>query len=206
MRRLPAAIVSEGEEFMRRTMVLLSASLFTLAASAASAQNATPHNLILFVPDGLRALNVTPETAPAMAAYPRQGRQLQEPAFAVSDLHHGERLGDGDRPLSRRYRRLQQHDLYRLIRSAPAGDTVVPFLENDAVLGDVDEHFKGDYLNEETILKMAREKGYQHRRDRQARPDPDLRSHRPRQEHDRDRRLHRRQDRRSAVGRESRTR
>ena len=40
---------------MRRATLLLSASLFTLAASAASAQNATPHNLILFVPDGLRS-------------------------------------------------------------------------------------------------------------------------------------------------------
>ena len=56
----------------------------------------------------------------------------------------------------------------------PAGDTVVPFIENDAVLGDVDEHFKGDYLNEETILKMAREQGLQHRGDRQGRSDPDL--------------------------------
>src|SRR5260370_39402292 len=44
--------------------------------------------------------------------------------------------------------------------SAPAGDTVVPFLENDAVLGDIDEHFSGNYLNEDTILKMARAKGF----------------------------------------------
>ena len=44
-----------GETVMRRTILLLSASLFTLAAAGASAQNATPHNLILFVPDGLRA-------------------------------------------------------------------------------------------------------------------------------------------------------
>ena len=27
------------------------------------------------------------------------------------------------------------------------------------MLGDVDEHFAGDYLNEETILKAAREAG-----------------------------------------------
>ena len=41
---------------MRRVLVLLSASVLTLATSAAFAQNnATPHNLILFVPDGLRA-------------------------------------------------------------------------------------------------------------------------------------------------------
>ena len=43
--------------------------------------------------------------------------------------------------------------------SVPAGDPVVPFIENDAVLGDIDEHIKGDYLNEEPILKMARDKG-----------------------------------------------
>src|SRR5207248_2043595 len=60
-------IALHGEIVMRRATLLLSASLFTLAASAASAQNATPHNLILFVPDGLRALKVTPQTAPAMA-------------------------------------------------------------------------------------------------------------------------------------------
>ena len=43
----------------------------------------------------------------------RQGRQFQELALAVSDLHHGERLGDGQRPLPRRYRHLQQHHLHR---------------------------------------------------------------------------------------------
>ena len=42
----------------------------------------------------------------------------------------------------------------------PADGTVTPFLESDPVLRDVDEHFGGDYLNEETVLKMARAKGY----------------------------------------------
>jgi arylsulfatase A-like enzyme len=40
-----------------------------------------------------------------------------------------------------------------------AGDSLTPFLESDPVLGDVDEHFSGDYLNQETILKAAREAG-----------------------------------------------
>ena len=61
---------------------------------------------------------------------------------------------------------------------APAS-SVTPFLESDPVLGDVDEHFAGNYLDEATILKLARDKGYTHRRGRQARPDADLRSHRP---------------------------
>jgi hypothetical protein len=50
--------------------------------------------------------------------------------------------------------------IYTAFTSVPAGDTVVPFIENDAVLGDIDEHFSGDYLNEETILKMARAQGF----------------------------------------------
>src|SRR6202011_1306193 len=32
--------------------------------------------------------------------------------------------------------------------------------ENDAVIGDIDEHFGGNYLNEDTILKLARAQGY----------------------------------------------
>src|SRR4029077_16449924 len=36
-----------------------------------------------------------------------------------------------------------------------AGGSVTPFIENDAVLGDIDEHFAGDYLNEQTVLKVA---------------------------------------------------
>jgi hypothetical protein len=40
---------------MRRSLVSLSAGLTLLFTGAASAQNGTPHNMILFIPDGLRA-------------------------------------------------------------------------------------------------------------------------------------------------------
>ena len=103
---------------MRRSLVLLSAGLTVLSAGLstgpASAENNTPRNLILFIPDGLRALKVTPGDRPRNGRDPRQGRQFQELAFAVPDLHHGQRLGDVDRPLSRRYRRVLQHDLDQL--------------------------------------------------------------------------------------------
>jgi Type I phosphodiesterase / nucleotide pyrophosphatase len=144
---------------MRRAAVLLSASLFTLAASAASADNAEPHNLILFVPDGLRALKVTPETAPAMAEVRDKGVNFKNPhsifpTFTMANssaMATGHFLGDSG---------TFSNTIYTGYSSAPAGDTVVPFLENDAVLGDVDEHFNGNYLNEETILKMARTQGF----------------------------------------------
>src|ERR1700759_3100465 len=155
----PAAISFHRETIMRRASLLLSASLFTLAATAASAPHATPHNLILFVPDGLRALKVTPESAPAMAAVRDKGVNFKNshslfPTFTMANgsaMATGHYLGDTG---------TFSNTIFTGFAPAPAGDTVVPFIENDAVLGDVDEHFAGDYLNEETILKMARAKEF----------------------------------------------
>jgi hypothetical protein len=151
--------VHSEEIVMRRAMLLLSASLFTLAATNASAQNSTPHNLILFVPDGLRGLIVTPQSAPAMAAVRDMGVNFKNshslfPTFTMANasaLSTGHYLGDTG---------TFSNTIYTAFSSAPAGDTVVPFIENDAVLGDIDAHFNGDYLDEETILKMARAKGF----------------------------------------------
>src|SRR6266851_10293280 len=144
---------------MRLKIAVLSASFVVLSAVAAFAQVSPHHNLILFIPDGLRALKVTPETAPAMAEVRDKGVNFKNPhslfptftTANASAMATGHYLGDtGD----------FSNTIYTGYSSVPAGDTVVPFLENDAVLGDVDEHFNGDYLNEETILKMAREKGF----------------------------------------------
>jgi hypothetical protein len=145
--------------FMRRSLVLLSASLTMLSVGMASAQNNTPRNLILFIPDGLRALKVTPETAPAMAEVRDKGVNFKNPhslfpTFTManaSGMATGHYLGDTG---------TFSNTIYTGYTSAPAGNTVVPFIENDAVLGDIDEHFGGDYLNEETVLKMARAKGF----------------------------------------------
>src|SRR6202171_3143214 len=144
---------------MRRAIVWLSAGLTVLSAGMASAQNSTPHNLILFVPDGLRALKVTPETAPAMAEVRDKGVNFKNPhsLFPTFTIAHGSAMATGHQLGDTG---TFSNTIYTGFGSAPAGDTVVPFIENDAVLGDVDEHFGGDYLNEETILKMARAQGF----------------------------------------------
>jgi hypothetical protein len=143
---------------MRPAIALLSAGLITLLADAASAQN-TPRNLILFVPDGLRGRMVTPQTAPAMAEVRDKGINFKNshslfPTFTTANasaMATGHHLGDtGD----------FSNTIYTGYPVAAADGTVTPFLETDPVLRDVDEHFGGDYLNEETILKMARAKGY----------------------------------------------
>ena len=144
---------------MRRTTVLLSASLIALTATAASAQNAAPRNLILFVPDGLRGRIVTPQAAPAMAEVRDKGVHFRNshslfPTFTMANgsaMATGHYLGDTG---------VFSNTIFTGYTSVPAGDTVVPFIENDAVLGDIDEHFSGDYLNEETLLKMARAQGF----------------------------------------------
>ena len=144
---------------MRRSIMWLSAGVTLLSATTAFAQNGTPHNLILFVPDGLRALKVTPETAPAMAEVRDKGVNFKNPhsmfpTFTMANgsaMATGHYLGDPG---------TFSNTIYTGFSSKAAGDTVVPFIENDAVLGDIDEHFGGDYLNEETILKMARAKGF----------------------------------------------
>ena len=144
---------------MRRSMGLLSAGLITLFAGAASAQNDKPRNLILFVPDGLRGQIVTPQTAPAMAEVRDKGVNFKNshslfPTFTTANasaMATGHYLGDtGD----------FSNTIYTGYPVGPADGTVTPFLEVNPVILDVDEHFGGDYLNEETILKMARAKGY----------------------------------------------
>ncbi len=144
---------------MRRAVMLLSIGLILLPAKAAFSQNSRPHNVILFVPDGLRGRIVNAETAPTMAEVRDRGVNFKNshsmfPTFTTANasaMATGHYLGDtGD----------FSNTIYTGYAVGPAGGTVTPFLEVDTVIADIDEHFNGDYLNEETILKMARRKGF----------------------------------------------
>ncbi len=132
-----------------------------LVSPALGQQQPAAHNIILFIPDGLRALKVTTETAPTMAALRAKGVNFRNPhalfptftTANASGFATGHYLGDtGD----------FSNTIYAGYPvSAPnAKATVTPSLENDAVLGNVDEHFNGNYLNEETILGIARTHGF----------------------------------------------
>jgi arylsulfatase A-like enzyme len=143
---------------MRRTLAVLTAGFTLLSAAPAFAQNAQPRNLILFIPDGLRARIVTPETAPAMAGLRDQGVNFANPhslfpTFTMANgsaMATGHYLGDTG---------TFSNTIFTGYPVPPAGNTVVPFIENDDVLGDIDNHFGGNYLNEDSLLKLARDKG-----------------------------------------------
>jgi predicted AlkP superfamily pyrophosphatase or phosphodiesterase len=133
----------------------------TILASHAVAQTpaARPHNVVLFVADGLRFRMVDDNTAPTMAAIAREGVSLRNshalfPTFTTanaSGMATGHMVGDtGD----------FSNTIDAGFEVPGAGNSRTPFLESDAVLGDIDEHFSGSYLDEATILKLARDKGY----------------------------------------------
>ncbi|HEY0235435.1 MAG TPA: nucleotide pyrophosphatase/phosphodiesterase family protein, partial [Afipia sp.] len=144
---------------MRRTLAIFTLGVSFAATSVAFAQNNTPRNLILFVPDGLRALKVTPETAPAMAALRDKGVNFKNPhslfpTFTMpnsSGMATGHQLGDTG---------VFSNTIYTGYPVGTAGGSLTPFLENDPVLGDVDDHFGSNYVNEETILASARREGF----------------------------------------------
>src|SRR5580698_4086101 len=115
--------------------------VFALAAIAlpSLAQAEPPHNVILFVPDGLRALMVSPDTAPTFAAIRDQGVNFQNPhslfpTFTTpnaSAMATGHYLGDtGD----------FSNTIYAGFAVPGANGSTTPFLENDRVLGEVDAH------------------------------------------------------------------
>jgi hypothetical protein len=134
--------------------VLLTATLLSTSTLAQS----RPHNVLLFVADGLRPGMVNEQTAPTMTALMARGVRFSNthslfPTFTTANasaMATGHLLGDtGD----------FSNTIYVGFPVPGAGDSLTPFLESDPVLGDVDEHFSGDYLNAETILKAARDAG-----------------------------------------------
>ena len=146
---------------MRAISVLGSTLLSFILVSPGVAQTAQtrPHNIVLFVADGLRSRIVDDSTAPAMAAIARNGVSLRNshalfPTFTTANasaMATGHMLGDtGD----------FANTIDAGFEVPGAGKSLTPFLESDVVLGDVDEHFAGNYLDEATILKLARDKGY----------------------------------------------
>jgi hypothetical protein len=116
-----------------------------------------PRNLVLFVPDGLRALLVTPETAPTMAAVRDQGVNFKNPhslfpTFTMpnsSALSTGHFLGDTG---------VFSNTLFTGYPVPPA-NSLMPFIENNLILGNIDAHFGGSFISEESVIAAARHEG-----------------------------------------------
>lgn len=122
-------------------------------------------NLVIFVADGLRHGSVNASDSPTLYGIQTQGVNFANshslfPTFTTANasaIATGHYLGDtGDFSNS-------IYVGYPVFSSGNFGkqaSSSVPFIENDLVLGDLDSHFAGNYLDEETLLAAAREQGY----------------------------------------------
>src|ERR1700728_29061 len=119
-----------------RLLPILGTAMLSFLTTAAFAQAPAnrPHNVVLFVADGLRSRMVDDTTAPTFAAIARDGVSLRNshslfPTFTTANasaMATGHMLGDtGD----------FSNTIYAGFEVAGAGNSVTPFLENDAVLG-----------------------------------------------------------------------
>ena len=129
------------------------------AAFTATAWADPPHNLILFVPDGLRSQIVDEARAPAMARLRAEGVDFGNshslfPTFTTANASAfatGHKLGDtGD----------FSNLIYTGVRVLAANATVSPFLESDPVLREVNGQFGGNYLDEVSVVAAARAMGF----------------------------------------------
>ena len=140
-----------------RTLLVLACAAIGLSAAPTLAQS--QRNLILFVPDGLRPLSVTPKTAPALAAVRDNGVNFANPhalfpTFTMPNstgLATGHFLGDTG---------AYSNTIYTAYPVPTAGGSVTPFIESDPILGDIDTHFAGNFVDEDSILFIARHQGF----------------------------------------------
>lgn len=122
------------------------------------------NNVIIFVADGLRRGSVTAEDMPTLLKVRTTGVDFRNshsvfPTFTTANasaIGTGHGLGDTGDYSNVIYPGawLAKPDV-----AAPMG-SIVPFLENDQVLADMNSLFAGNYLGEQTLLSVAREKGF----------------------------------------------
>ncbi len=133
----------------------VAAGVFLLCAPAAFARN-----VIIFVADGLRSGSVNEQDAPTLTSIREKGVFFQNshalfPTFTTpnaSAIATGHYLGDtGD----------FSNTVYTGYLTARLDNTQTPFIESDSVLSDIDKHFSGNFLDEETLLAFAKDHGFE---------------------------------------------
>jgi arylsulfatase A-like enzyme len=138
-------------------MLLIAATVPAIAKPKAPVQ---PHNVLIFVADGLRADSVNAKDAPTMWKLASAGVRFTNPhslyptitTVNASAIATGHYIGDTGN---------FGNQLYVGFSVPEAGGAMTPFLENDAILGEMNDHFGGNYLNEESLLAAARKAGFQ---------------------------------------------
>jgi arylsulfatase A-like enzyme len=146
--------------FAMKSALLTAALLGFLTIGAGAQESSPPHNIVVFVADGLRYGSVEPGNMPNMARLKREGvdftnsHSLYPTVTTVnaSAIATGHGIGDtGDFGNT-----LYVGQPMISLKGSPLG-----FLENDTVLDEMNQKFSGNYLGETTLIAAARAKGWQ---------------------------------------------
>jgi arylsulfatase A-like enzyme len=131
------------------------ALVLTVALPARATEQS--RNIVVFVADGLRYDSVTPERAPALYAAKKRGVDFINShsiyptittvnASAIATGHYIGDTGNFGNSL--------------FVGHLDFGKSSIPFLEDDEVLGQMNDEFGGNYLNETALLAAARAAGF----------------------------------------------
>jgi len=141
---------------MRFAAYALAASVAIVTPAVAAGQ---PHNVLIFVADGLRYVSVTPQTAPTMWKLKHDGVDFTNshslyPTITTvnaSAIATGHYIGDTGN---------FGNTIYTGYPVAGTNGAPITFQEDDTLLGDLAAHYNGNYLNETSFLAAARQAGF----------------------------------------------
>src|SRR5262245_64714399 len=127
--------------------------------SAVVAQVRPPHNLVLVIPDGLRPGTVNAENSPMLAWLRDQVVPFDNShsIFPTLTMVNSAAMGTGHFPGDTGN---FANTVYTGFPVASANGSVAPMIENDAILGELNAGFGGNYLNDESLLAAARKAGF----------------------------------------------
>ena len=135
--------------------------LFAIVVALASSLRAAdpPHNVILFVPDGLRSAMVSPDTAPALAALAREGVTFtnSHSVYPTMTMANAAAMATGYYPGDTG---IFANSFLVPFDVKSAGGSRIPQIENDAVLGELGERLGSGIVPQATLLALARRAGY----------------------------------------------
>ena len=148
-----------------RKINLLALAIPLLAFPAAQAPPAGQRNIIIFVADGLRHGSVNATDTPALWHVRTDGVHFanSHSVFPTLTMPNASAIATGHLPGDTGEFANNIFPGFAIFDSGNFGraaGSLTPSVEDNQVLGDLDDHFGGNYLQEESLLSAARRSGY----------------------------------------------
>ena len=150
--------------FSSARLCALALSILSAPCTLVLSAQAPKRNVIIFVADGLRRGSVTAADMPTFLKLRTEGVDFRDshsvfPTFTTANasaIATGHALGDtGD------FSNVIYPGMWLAQQNTPtANGSITPFLENDAILADLNAHYDNNYLGEPTLLSTARAHGF----------------------------------------------